>query len=182
MSFRERVEKQVEEFKVKFEEAREAHVAFKNGETFGYRRNGQRYQIPFNHEESLKLFLDKTNLVNSIVYPALDKMKNEDKSCISILFAYLWMQNRYFRSGYIKEEISKVLKKIQFNEEENQVLEEIILSNLIYAGREIKYIAKLIPKIDNEDFRNKIYKLNEESDDYVKKRIDWVIKTYCKNR
>ena len=178
MSFREDVEKEIVILEPKFKEANEAHRLLNSRITYNYRRNGQAYEVPFDRDKSLSLFMKKTQLANSLINPALDELKSGEYRGLPRIFAYLAIKDKYFRSGYKKEKICRALKKANFNEEQKLLLEEIIIKNLGFAGREFKSISSLIPKVTGIVLKKEITKLSESPIDFIRNRAERIQKQY----
>ncbi len=161
-------EKKVKELEVKFLEAKNSYDNFQkvNSEFSKGRKSLNDYQ------NELKIFKLKTDAINNIVYLALEELKGGDKSQIVTLLAYLSIRERYFRSGYIKEKICKALKKVDFNNEEQQLLTKIIVDNITTAGREFGELIKLVPKVKKQEILTMINELKNTDQDYIQKRIN----------
>lgn len=168
MSLKNGFDKKVNELSLKFDEAKNSYNNFRkiNSEICKGKKNLSDYQ------KELNLFKLKTDAINTIVYLALKELKEGDKSQIATLLAYLSIKERYFRSGYIKEKICKALKKVEFNNEEQQLLTKIIVDNITNAGREFSELIKLVPKVKKQEILSMIDELKNTDQDYIQKRID----------
>ena len=178
MSFLNEINNEAKRVELVFQEAREAHLSFSKKWDEGYKKLGINYKGTKEYQESLDYFYLKTDFINNLVYAAMEKIKTGDLSSLPFLFAYLETNIKYYRSGYIKGEICRVIKKLNLNFEEKENLSRIILLNIGFAGREISEIAKLIPKINNDDFKTALFAFAEQSEDWIKKRIMWIARVY----
>ena len=153
LSCREAVNMEMQRLIPLFRAAGEAHTSFHRSWNNGFKESGLSYKATCEYRNSLKAVEHATDLVCLRVHMAIGLVKAGELCALPTLLAYLMVTERYFRSGYTKGEICRILKRIDLNEEQKAVLTEAVLVSLKCAGREINEIIRLVPRIDCPAFR-----------------------------
>ncbi len=77
----------------------------------------------------------------------------EDEQTRRFVFDFLSVDPVYFRSGYEKERLLKVVKMLDLTEHEKAVLRQTIQRRIRNGAlREFRRFCQLIPKIQSDDF------------------------------
>lgn len=77
----------------------------------------------------------------------------EDKQTRTFVFDFLSVDPVYFRSGYQKERLLKLVKVLDLTEQEKAVLRQTIQRRIRNGAlREFRRFCQLIPKIQSDDF------------------------------
>lgn len=113
---------------------------------------------------------EESKIVFEKVGTAVDSLEKGDTSQMEIIFAFLKLKQGLKRGGYLKERICRRLKKMNFNEEQKAILQEILLEQLVFGGREFRDYIKLAPKILSLEFKKNIEALDDQGVAYIRKR------------
>ncbi|SHG80631.1 hypothetical protein [Marivita hallyeonensis] len=98
------------------------------------------------------------------------------------VFDFLSVDPIYFRSGYEKERLLRLLKPVKLTEFEKQTLRQIILRRIrTGALREFRKFCQMIPRIQTEDFLNDLRDAGHSGDQHVKRRARFAL-TYANVR
>ena len=145
------------------------HAAWDNGVA---RLGVSRYKETEEYAETLSRFHTATRAIDQIVTEALAAAKQGDLGQFATLIAYLDLPGRYFRSGYQRADIWRLLKQVPLNEEQSAIVRRIILQNLETAGPEFKEAAKVAVRVSSPDFCKRIQHLRQSSRKYVASRAE----------
>jgi len=128
-------------------------------------------------EEACKQF----NAYITVFSPLLMKIYNEkylsNQDVIEFTISYLEVDPMYFRSGYIKEEMLRKIKRTSLNEKQ-----KYRLRNLLYnaveerASREYKRYCSLGPMVTDEKFNNWLINIIQNEKGSKKSRADLMLK------
>lgn len=116
-----------------------------------------------------------SDAVLSRIIPVFENYLKGDDSELYKIYAFLMIKPMFFRSGYLKEEICHKLKKRDFSNQEKELLQQIVLDQIPYAGREFRGYASLAPKITSEAFLQKIQAYDDKGIAYIHKRKMYLI-------
>lgn len=87
----------------------------------------------------------------------LNMLKQADLDAISMAIAFLQANPVFFRSGYIKEQLLRILKKTPLSQEQIIALQEILLNEIIKApARGYTDYCKLARAIQDDQFKEKV--------------------------
>lgn len=106
----------------------------------------------------------------SRIVPAFESYRKGDDSELYKLYAFLKVKQQFFRGGYLKEDICRKIKHRDFNQEEKELLQQIIIDQIPYAGREFRAYASLVPKIFSDAFKQRIQEYDDKGIAYIHKR------------
>jgi hypothetical protein len=96
----------------------------------------------------------------------LSLLKNQDPTTIATAISYLEADPYFFRSGYIKENILRLLKKVTLSKKQIAELQEILIDAITNNNRrEYQEYCKLARIIADEPFRHQIQDIIQQSDD-----------------
>ncbi len=98
----------------------------------------------------------KQKKILEIINPLLLELKETKIQDLALIFAYLTIPNRHFRSGYNKEKILHYLKKYQLTQEQKEILKEIFNNTkTTLSRREINKWKTLLKTINsNQEISN----------------------------
>jgi hypothetical protein len=92
------------------------------------------------------------------------------------VFDYLHVDPMYFRSGYEKERLLRLLKSIELADEEKAVLRETILRRVRNgAFREFRRFCQLIPKLQDDAFVAELRAEAESADMPIRRRASFAL-------
>jgi len=131
-----------------------------------------RYKQTEQYARTLDHFHASRNAIDRIVSNALADAKQGRYGQFAMLFAYLDIPGRYFRSGYQRTEIWRLLKQLPLDEAQSAILRRIILHQVETAGPEFKDATKVAPSVSSPDFYREVQQLCESDRDYVSRRAD----------
>lgn len=103
-----------------------------------------------------------------------------DKQIRQFVFDFLSVDPIYFRSGYEKEKLLRLLKSLELTDEEKTVLRQIILRRVRNGAlREFRRFCQFIPKIEDDAFISELREQAKSTDEQVKRRaafaLDYVV-------
>jgi len=136
------------------------------------------------NEESYKQWSNACSIFhenyNELSFPGglkegINNLKKADSDSIEKAIVFLEVNPYFFRSGYIKEEILSILKKINLNNSQKERLQTVVL-NIIdnYFCREFHYYCRLAKNISSEVFMKKLEKKCKSDNQDIAKRAKWV--------
>ncbi|MBA3954976.1 hypothetical protein H0X48_06680 [Candidatus Dependentiae bacterium] len=123
------------------------------------------------------------SLYDQLAFPGglehgLQLLKAQDPNTTQIAIDYLEVNPYFFRSGYIKEKIIRLLKKINVSEQQKKQLQEIII-NVVKnkPRRELREYARLALKIGDDTFYAQLHEIKKSSDNLkVKSQVELILK------
>jgi hypothetical protein len=107
---------------------------------------------------------------------ALVRLRNNDSSGLESLVRFLEADVYCFRSGYMKEEIIRLLARADLETETAQRLRTIVLAVVDgFDRREFRYYIRLARRVDSVDFRSELRgRLTSESPRTVR-HAEWML-------
>lgn len=106
------------------------------------------------------------------------QLKNGDPNAIHTAITFLQTDPIFFRSGYIKEELLRALKKAPLSKKNITALHSLLLDQLqIPARREFRDYCKLAKKIVTDDFINQLQEKTLSTDENVSRQAQWMLDT-----
>ena len=101
---------------------------------------------------------------------------SKDTQIRQFVFDFLSVDPIYFRSGYEKEYLLKLLKSLDFIDEEKEVLRRTILRRVRNGAlREFRRFCQLIPKIENETFVAELRNEAKSTDPQIQRRAAFAL-------
>lgn len=101
---------------------------------------------------------------------------SEDIQIRQFVFDFLSVDPIYFRSGYEKENLLKLLKPLDLIDQEKDVLRQTILRRVRNGAlREFRRFCQLIPKIENEAFVAELRKEAKSTDAQIQRRAAFAL-------
>lgn len=131
----------------------------------------------------LKALADFKEAYNRLAFPGgldhgLQRLKEYDPSAIESAIAYLMVDPYFFRSGYIKRDIAKIIKKAPLTQEQIMLLQDCLFNAIQHPPRqEYREYCRLARKVDDEKFRKRIQDFiaqsaNQNHIDQAKRMLD----------
>lgn len=107
-----------------------------------------------------------------------------DSEAIDSIINFLEIDLLAFRCGYAKEKYFRKLKSLQLNENQQERLLNLAYNLCVSDSyrREFRDLARLMIKISDTEFIEKLRPLEKESDDIVKFKVRIMLGTILKNR
>jgi len=159
---------------------REFHTAWKEGiAELGFAR----YKQTDRYGQTLDRFQLATRTIDELVSVAFIQAKLGDQTQFPVLFAYLALPGRYFRSGYQRATIWRFVKRLFLDEEQSCILRDIIFRQVETAGPEFVEMARAARKVNSAGLQENLKSLLLRSKrDYVIARLNSLIGTLeCKS-
>ena len=102
---------------------------------------------------------------------------SEDKQIRQFVFDFLSVDPIYFRSGYEKERLLKLLKPLDLTDAEKAVLRQTIQRRIRSGAlREFRRFCQLIPKIQTSEFVVELQAAAKSTDPQVQRRAVFALK------
>jgi hypothetical protein len=106
---------------------------------------------------------------------------SEDKRIRQFVFDYLSVDPIYFRSGYQKENLLKLLKSLNLSDGEKDILRQTILRRVRNGAlREFRRFCQLIPKIENDAFVDELRNEAKSTDAQIQRRATFALEYVAK--
>jgi len=100
----------------------------------------------------------------------------EHKPLRKFVFDFISVDPIYFRSGYEKERLLKLLKPLDFTEHERAVLRQTILRRVSNGAlREYRRFCQLIPKIQTDDFLAELRTAEQSTNNDISRRAAFAL-------
>ena len=105
----------------------------------------------------------------------LDSLRAGDGEAIEMAVRFLEADPLFFRSGYIKAELLRILHRVQLSDNQQDRLRAVILDRIRSgARREFRQYCRLARSLVNSEFRALVEKEMASSDLSVSRRAKWV--------
>jgi len=123
-----------------------------------------------NPEAYLKALADFKEAYNRLAFPGgldhgFQRLNEHDPNTIETAIAYLIVDPYFFRSGYIKRDILKILKKAPLTQEQIVLLQDCLFNAIQHPPRqEYREYCRLARKVADEKFRKRIQDFIAQSD------------------
>ena len=107
-----------------------------------------------------------------------------DSDSIDAILNFLEIDIPAFRCGYAKEKFFRKLKSLHLNENQKERLRNLAYNLCLSESyrREFRDLVRLMIKIADTDFIERLKQIEKESDDIVKFKIKIMLKTVLQNR
>lgn len=117
--------------------------------------------------------------LDSSFYPNEDALRIGEEAAVEVAIKYLELDPYYFRSGYSKERILRILKKLELSKKQQDRLRNVILSKVdSHDCREFRAYCRLAKKLNDEGLLKRLKQRSGSLDEGVKRRAIWMLK-YC---
>ncbi|HKD78863.1 MAG TPA: hypothetical protein VKH81_04170 [Candidatus Angelobacter sp.] len=99
-----------------------------------------------------------------------------DAAAIEMAVQFLEANPWYFRSGYYKADILRLLRKHPLNEDQGARMRKLILERVQgLPVREIRAFARFTPKVTTPEFEAEIVNIAENANRQVARHAQWVL-------
>ena len=100
----------------------------------------------------------------------IKNLRESNQDAIDTAIAFLHVDPDFYHSGYVKEQLLSLLKKVSLSKEHIAALQEILLNKITQkSSREYTDYCKLARVIQDEDFKNKIKQILSTTDNLTHK-------------
>ena len=101
---------------------------------------------------------------------------SDDKQIRQFVFDYLSVDPIYFRSGYEKENLLRLLKSLNLSDGEKDILRQTILRRVRNGAlREFRRFCQLIPKIESDAFVVELRNEARSADTQIQRRATFAL-------
>jgi len=105
-----------------------------------------------------------------------ERLRNGDQEAIELAVQYLEANPWYFRSGYHKAEILKLLNRHPLTQEQCTRLRKVILDRVRGKPvREMRAYCRLAARVTNEQFEAELLVIKEKSNSHAARSAGWVL-------
>lgn len=118
--------------------------------------------------DTKSVFLEK---YDQLAFPGglekgISSLKEGNPNAVTTALEFLKINPYFFRSGYIKQEIARILKQISLNNNQIEELQDILIT-LVQgkSHREFIEYCRLAKKVSDQKFITKLEKIIKESKD-----------------
>jgi hypothetical protein len=99
-----------------------------------------------------------------------------DETAIEMAVRFLEANPRYFRSGYHKEYILRLLRKAPLTDGQLSRLRELVLERIRGRPvREVRAFCRLAPKIANKEFAEELVRIASTGNRVAVRQAQWAI-------
>jgi hypothetical protein len=109
-------------------------------------------------------------------WDAYDRLKSGDESGIDAAVEFLEADPMCFRSGYIKADLLRFLKRMPLQEPQIRRLQKAVVRVVASrGGRELRHYVGLARQCFGPEFQQRLQVLASSDDDDVRRRARWVL-------
>ena len=129
-------------------------------------------------EEATQRFHDQYDL---LAFPGglehqMKCLQERDGDAIELAVSFLEADPWFFRSGYIKEDLIKSIKKASLSESQRDRLRNVLLARVNSgSGREYRDYCKLAPYLMTNEFREQLLAKVRSQDEKISQRARWML-------
>lgn len=106
----------------------------------------------------------------------LQHLRKGEEEAVEMAVRFLEVNPWFFRSGYIKEELLRLIKQASLSDDQQERLRSVILARIEGGGgREFRRYSRLARKLSVPKFREAVLKLLQSDDPQVARRARWVL-------
>ena len=103
-------------------------------------------------------------------------LKVGDPGAIEMAVRFLEADPWYFRSGYHKADVLKLLRKLPLTDEQCARLRDLILDHVRgRPRRETRDFCRFAPKVTNAEFESEVKTIAQNSNRHAARRAQWVL-------
>lgn len=126
--------------------------------------------------EACSAFHSFESEIDNLLESVNAKTVAENKQLREFAFDFISVDPIYFRSGYEKERLLKLLKSLDFTDHEKSVLRQTILHRVNNGAlREFRRFCQLIPKIQSDDFVFELKMDARSTDENIRRRAAFAL-------
>ena len=105
----------------------------------------------------------------------LDLLRAGDEQAIEMAVRFLEADPFFFRSGYIKAELLRAMRRVQLSDNQKERLRSVIVERIRSGGRrEFREYCRLARSLVNSEFRQMVKKEMASTDHSVSRRARWI--------
>lgn len=140
-----------------------------------------RDRSPEDHEKWKQACAAWTGQYDQLAFPGglaahMEQLEAGNPLAGEMAIRYLESDPRYFRSGYHKADMLKLLRTARFDAEQRKRLQAVILSRVRGKPvREFRWYAKLAPAITDNEFEWRLGEIAKSAPDSAKRQARWVL-------
>ncbi|MCA9805302.1 MAG: hypothetical protein KC777_25205 [Cyanobacteria bacterium HKST-UBA02] len=109
-------------------------------------------------------------------WESLEALSKEDISGLETAIKFLEDDPYFFRSGYIKADILKYVRRVRLSASDAKRLRRVVIAAIkVGDRREFRWYCKLARRVESPAFRNDIEQLLHHDDEGVRRRARWVL-------
>ncbi len=145
MSTISKINNAIDELKPLFKAANEAHSLFRQHWDEHFPKEGQAYKNTELYNTDLARFRKTNDRVSAKINVVLDELRQGIVTNVNYAIAYVSVPDRHFGSGYMKQRLFRVFKRIELNKDQKEHLRNIRDSlELNMSGIEKKEYSRMI--------------------------------------
>ena len=127
-------------------------------------------------EDACAAFHDFRSQIDHYIAGISAEAISQDRHIRQFVFDFLSVDPVFFRSGYEKENMLKLLKALDLSDEEQEVLRQTILRRVRNGAlREFRRFCHLIPKIQNDVFISELRLAAKSTDAQIQRRAAFAL-------
>jgi hypothetical protein len=112
----------------------------------------------------------------------MKRLKEGNKEAIEMAVQFLEENPEFFRSGYIQEDVIRLIKHIALTEDREARLRQVVLDRIQGEDRrEFRRYCHLAAHVSNDELRSEIATLIESADSRTRRHAKWVLKALTKS-
>jgi hypothetical protein len=109
----------------------------------------------------------------------MDLLKRGDAQAVEMAVRFLEANPWFFRSGYIKEQLLRELRKVSLSEDQRDRLREVIMNRINKgSGREFRRYCRLAKDLMNPKFIAQVGEAMMSDDANISRRAAWVLGSF----
>ena len=106
----------------------------------------------------------------------IDLLKRGDGQAVEMAVRYLEADPWFFRSGYIKEQLMRELRKVSLTEDQGDRLRQVIMDRIkTGGGREFRRYCRLAKDLSTAKFVAEVGEAMKSEDANISRRAGWVM-------
>jgi len=106
----------------------------------------------------------------------LSLLKEADEQAIELAIRFLEVDPWFFRSGYIKEQLLRLIARVELSDNQQERLRSVILERIETGGRrEFRKYSQLARQLDVPTFRKAVLERAELGDVHIRRRAWWIL-------
>ncbi|MEM9898907.1 MAG: hypothetical protein AAF742_05965 [Pseudomonadota bacterium] len=111
---------------------------------------------------------------NELIERCLVADLNTDQQLREFMFTYIRVDPFFHRSGYVLEKMLRRAKSLELSKPERAIVKAAILSRLkTRGGREFRELCRLIPRVVDDEFRNRLMGIAELEEPGIRHRANF---------
>ena len=118
---------------------------------------------------------------DSLAFPGglnsqLTRLKDGNGEAVEMAVQFLQYNPEFFRSGYIKEEVIRLLRRVVLTKDQEARLRQVVLDRIQGEDRrEFRRYCRLAAHLCNDELRSKVAALAKSRDRRIRRHANWVL-------